>query len=48
VKKKLDEVALPLEAINDASAYDRMPGMGPRPKGLHHWWARLPTGFATV
>lgn len=41
-KKKLIEVALPLEIINEASAYDKMPGIGPHPKGLHHWWARLP------
>src|SRR5436853_1042938 len=42
VKKKLIEVALPLPEINDASAYDKMPGIGPHPKGIHHWWARLP------
>jgi putative DNA methylase len=41
-RKKLIEVALPLLAINDASAYDKMPGIGPHPKGIHHWWARLP------
>ena len=41
-KKKLIEVALPLLEINDASAYDKMPGIGPHPKGIHHWWARLP------
>jgi len=41
-RKKLIEVALPLDAINDASAYDKMPGIGPHPKGLHQWWARLP------
>lgn len=41
-KKKLIEVALPLAEINDASAYDKMPGIGPHPKGIHHWWARLP------
>lgn len=41
-KKKLIEVALPLPEINDASAYDKMPGIGPHPKGIHHWWARLP------
>lgn len=35
-------MAIPLEAINDASAYDKMPGIGPHPKGIHHWWARLP------
>jgi putative DNA methylase len=40
--KKLIEVALPLPEINDASAYDKMPGIGPHPKGLHQWWARLP------
>ena len=41
-RKKLIEVALPLPEINDASAYDKMPGIGPHPKGLHQWWARLP------
>jgi len=41
-KKKLIEVALPLPEINDASSYDKMPGIGPHPKGIHHWWARLP------
>ncbi|MBX6773123.1 MAG: DUF1156 domain-containing protein [Chloroflexi bacterium] len=40
--KKLIEVSLPLPEINDASAYDKMPGIGPHPKGIHHWWARLP------
>ncbi len=42
-KKKLIEVALPLPEINDASSYDKMPGIGPHPKGIHHWWARLNT-----
>jgi putative DNA methylase len=41
-RKTLIEVALPLPEINDASAYDKMPGIGPHPKGIHHWWARLP------
>lgn len=41
-RKKLIEVALPLPEINDASSYDKMPGIGPHPKGIHHWWARLP------
>lgn len=41
-RKKLIEVAVPLPEINDASAYDKMPGIGPHPKGIHHWWARLP------
>jgi len=40
--KKLIEVALPLPKINDASAHDKMPGIGAHPKGIHHWWARLP------
>mgnify|MGYP000682585765 CR=1 FL=1 len=43
---KLIEVALPLAEINDASAYDKMPGIGPHPKGIHHWWARLPLPVA--
>jgi adenine-specific DNA methylase len=30
-RKKLIEVALPLAEINDASAYDKMPGIGPHP-----------------
>lgn len=42
IRKKLIEVALPLPEINDASAYDKMPGIGPHPKGIHQWWARLP------
>lgn len=42
IRKKLIEVALPLPEINDASSYDKMPGIGPHPKGIHHWWARLP------
>lgn len=42
MRKKLIEVALPLDIINDASAYDKMPGIGAHPKGIHHWWARLP------
>lgn len=41
-RKKLIEVALPLDAINDASAYDKLPGIGPHPKGIHKWWAPLP------
>src|SRR5271157_3142307 len=42
LRKKLIEVALPLPEINDASSYDKMPGIGAHPKGIHHWWARLP------
>jgi putative DNA methylase len=42
IRKKLIEVSLPLSEINDAAAYDKMPGIGAHPKGIHHWWARLP------
>ena len=41
-KKKLIEVSIPLEAINKASAHEKMPGIGPHPRGLHLWWARRP------
>ncbi|PWM79771.1 MAG: hypothetical protein DBY32_02645 [Phascolarctobacterium sp.] len=40
--KKLIEVALPLEKINIAAAYEKMPGIGAHPRGLHLWWARRP------
>ncbi|MCI7107137.1 MAG: DUF1156 domain-containing protein [Agathobacter sp.] len=40
--KKLIEVALPLEQMNAASEYEKMPGIGPHPRGIHHWWARRP------
>ena len=45
-RKKLIEVNLPLDAINDASAYEKMPGIGPHPRGLHLWWARRPLAAA--
>jgi putative DNA methylase len=41
-RKKLIEVALPLAAINQAAEYEKKPGIGPHPRGLHHWWARRP------
>lgn len=44
--KKLIEVALPLDAINAASAHEKMPGIGPHPRGLHLWWARRPLAAA--
>jgi putative DNA methylase len=40
--KKLIEVALPLDDINAASAYEKLPGIGPHPRGIHLWWARRP------
>ncbi len=45
-KKKLIEVALPLEAINAASAHEKQPGIGSHPRGLHLWWARRPLAAA--
>ena len=45
-RRKLIEVALPLEAINVASAREKMPGIGPHPRGLHLWWARRPLATA--
>lgn len=44
--KKLIEVALPLEKINAAAAYEKMPGIGSHPRGLHLWWARRPFAAA--
>jgi len=44
--KKLIEVALPLDDINVASAYEKMPGIGAHPRGLHQWWARRPLAAA--
>ncbi len=45
-RKKLIEVALPLEAINTANAKEKQPGIGAHPRGLHHWWARRPLAAA--
>jgi putative DNA methylase len=41
MKKKLIEVALPLEAINKASAREKSIRQG-HPSTLHLWWARRP------
>ena len=41
MKKKLIEVALPLEAINNASALEKSARKG-HPSTLHLWWARRP------
>ena len=43
--KKLIEVALPLEAINDASAREKSIRHG-HPATLHLWWARRPLATA--
>lgn len=44
--RKLIETALPLDAINVACAYEKLPGIGPHPRGLHQWWARRPLAAA--
>ncbi len=45
VRKKLIEVALPLEAINSASAREKSIRRG-HPNMLHLWWARRPLAAA--
>lgn len=45
VKKKLIEVAMPLEAINRASAREKSIRHG-HPSTLHLWWARRPLAAA--
>src|SRR5882762_8586339 len=44
-RKKLIEVALPLEAINAASAREKSIRHG-HPSTLHLWWARRPLAAA--
>ncbi len=44
-KKKLSEVALPLEAINKAAAREKSIRHG-HPSTLHLWWARRPRAAA--
>jgi putative DNA methylase len=46
IPKKLIEVALPLDDINVACAHEKMPGIGPHPRGIHLWWARRPLAAA--
>jgi putative DNA methylase len=43
--KKLIEVALPLDAINEAAAYEKSIRHG-HPSTLHLWWARRPLAAA--
>ncbi len=46
-KKKLIEVALPLESINSASAVEKgNPFLRGHPRNLHQWWARRPQAAA--
>jgi putative DNA methylase len=44
-RKKLIEVALPLDAINKASAREKSIRHG-QPSTLHFWWARRPLAAA--
>lgn len=44
-KKKLIEVALPLDAINAESAREKSIRHG-HPSTLHLWWSRKPTATA--
>ncbi|MEZ7892780.1 MAG: DUF1156 domain-containing protein [Candidatus Wallbacteria bacterium] len=44
--KKLIEVALPLDAINIASALEKQPFTKRHPRSLHIWWARRPLAAA--
>lgn len=44
--RKLIEVALPLDAINEACAAEKQPGIGAHPRSLHLWWARRPLAAA--
>lgn len=45
-KRKLIEVALPLEAINQASAHEKSVPRRGHPATLHLWWARRPLAAA--
>src|SRR5712692_9168434 len=43
--RKLIEVALPLDAINEASAEEKQIKVG-KPTNIHLWWARRPLAAA--
>ena len=45
-RRKLIEVALPLDAINAAGQYEKLPGIGPHPRGMHQWFSRKPLSSA--
>ena len=44
--KKLIEVALPLEAINEGCAQEKNPFLRKHPRSMHLWWARRPLAAA--
>ena len=45
-KKKLIEVALPLDAINEGAQEEKNPFLKGHPRSLHLWWARRPLAAA--
>lgn len=45
-KKKLIEVSLPLEAINDGCLQEKNPFLKGHPRSTHLWWARRPLAAA--
>src|SRR5208283_1610738 len=45
-KKKLIEVALPLEAINEESSRRKRKAPAGYPTALHKWWAQRPVAAA--
>jgi len=46
MRRKLIDVALPLEAINKASELEKQPFTRKHPRSLHTWWARRPLAAA--
>lgn len=44
--RKLIEVALPLDAINEACAHEKQPFTRKHPRSFHIWWARRPNAAA--
>ena len=45
-RKKLIEVALPLDAINAGCKQEKNPFLKRHPRSLHLWWARCPLALA--
>lgn len=46
IPKKLIEVALPLDEINEACQKEKNPFLKNHPRGMHLWWARRPLAAA--